>query len=217
MSARKNNRFRLPAILLAAALALSGCASGEAELISADSENESVSELEEEEDSASSESESESESESGEETVVVHICGAVQAEGVYTLPAGSRYLDAVEAAGGFTEEAAEDYLNLATVLTDGEKIVVPTEEEAVSLEAEEAAANESEEEESDGLVDINTAGREELMTLTGIGEVKADAIIAYREEHGDFETIEDIMNVSGIKEGAFAKIKDQIKVGTSDG
>lgn len=213
MSARKNNRFRLPAILLAAALALSGCASGEAELISADSENESVSELEEEEDSASSESESES----GEETVVVHICGAVQAEGVYTLPAGSRYLDAVEAAGGFTEEAAEDYLNLATVLTDGEKIVVPTEEEAVSLEAEEAAANASEEEESDGLVDINTADREELMTLTGIGEVKADAIIAYREEHGDFETIEDIMNVSGIKEGAFAKIKDQIKVGTSDG
>lgn len=211
MSAKtKKHRFLLPAALIAVTVFFSGCASQEAELIASYSENESVSELDEEESSSA-------ESESEEDTVVVHVCGAVQAEGVYTLPAGSRYQDAVEAAGGFTEEAAADFLNLATVLTDGEKIVVPTKEEAVSLEAEEASSLAAAEEESDGLVDINTADREELMTLPGIGEVKADAIIAYREEYGDFETIEDIMNVSGIKEGAFAKIKDQIKVGTSDG
>ena len=65
---------------------------------------------------------------------------------------------------------------------------------------------------SDGKVDINTAEKNELMTLPGIGEAKADAIVRYREEHGTFQKIEDLMEVEGIKEGVFQKVKDQIKV-----
>lgn len=136
----------------------------------------------------------------------VHICGEVKNPGVYQVPEGSRIFQAVEQAGGFTDEAASRYLNLAELTEDGMKICVPSEEEAeeggFSLLGEEPP----------GKVNINTAGPEELMTLTGIGEARAADIIRYREENGGFRTVEDIMKVPGIKEGAFEKIKDQISV-----
>ena len=143
-------------------------------------------------------------------TLFVHVCGAVVREGVYELPEGSRCQDAVDAAGGFAEDADKDYLNLAALLSDGQKIQIPTKEEAESMEAESKEA-------SDGLVNINTADLDELMTLSGIGEARAQAIISYREENGPFAVIEDIMKVPGIKESAFSKIKAKIKVGISNG
>ncbi len=160
--------------------------------------------------------ESEEES-SSTETIFVHVCGAVKEEGVYELPAGSRYQDAISAAGGFREDASTSYLNLATVLVDGEKLQVPTEEEAASREALDEAEALAASEAADSLININTATKEELMTLPGIGEARAEAIIQYREENGGFSCIEDIMNVSGIKEASFAKLKEKIKVGLSHG
>ncbi len=136
----------------------------------------------------------------------VHICGEVNAPGVYQVPEGSRIFQAVEQAGGFTDEAASEYLNLAEQTEDGMKICVPSAEEA-----KEAGLSPMGEETS-GRVNINKAGAEELMTLTGIGEARAADIIRYREENGGFRTVEDIMKVPGIKEGAFEKIKDQISV-----
>ena len=121
------------------------------------------------------------------------------------MPEGSRITDAVEAAGGMTGDAAETYLNLAETLSDGQKIEVPSVEMAEALE-EVAAQNTS------GLVNLNRATEAELMTLSGIGESKAKEIIRYRESRGGFQKPEDLMNIPGIKEGVFHKIRDQITV-----
>ena len=138
--------------------------------------------------------------------ICVHICGAVMDPGVYQLPAGSRIGDGIAAAGGFAPDADTEYINLALLLEDGMQVRVPTAGEAESMRAAQAEA-------SDGLVDINTAGLEELMTLPGIGEVRAQAIIEYRSRNGPFEDISDIMRVSGIKESAYQQIQYRIKVG----
>ena len=140
----------------------------------------------------------------GIQEICVHISGAVKDPGVYQLPGGSRLIDAIELAGGFSADADEDFLNLASAVEDGLKYHVPTKEETegLALPADAAA--------SDGRIDINHAGAEELMQLNGIGEGKARAIIAYREEHGAFATIEDIKKVSGIGESTYAKFKDDI-------
>ena len=140
--------------------------------------------------------------------LLVHVCGAVRTPGVYELPEGSRVYQAVEMAGGMTEEAASDYLNLADVLTDGAKVAVPRLSEVAAGELHGPAP----EAEGDDLVDLNRAGKEALMELPGIGEAKAEAILAYREEHGAFGSPEDIMQVPGIKEAAYGKIKDKITV-----
>ncbi len=153
-------------------------------------------------------------------SIFVYVCGAVLSPGVYELPYGARVVVAIEVAGGFGENAARDYLNLARVLSDGEKLMVPTMEEAEALKETEAsykvsggAASQSGSEVGAGLsININTATKEELMELPGIGESRALSIIAYREENGTFGSIEEIMLVSGIKEGAFAKIKAYIRV-----
>jgi competence protein ComEA len=138
----------------------------------------------------------------------VYICGAVANPGVYELTGGSRICDALDAAGGFSENAGTTYLNLAEFVSDGQKIYVPTQEElTVELAAEEEAAAD------DGRININTASKEQLVTLPGIGDAKADSIIAYRTEHGAFSTIEEIMEIPGIKEAVFSKIKDFISVG----
>lgn len=154
----------------------------------------------------------------------IYICGEVNNPGVYELASGTRICDAVEAAGGMTETAAEDYWNLAQVLTDGQMIYVPTEEEARERILPEAAGTSGDsgrtggtaggtaEQADDGRININTAGKEQLMTLPGIGEAKAESILAYREEHGDFSSIEEIMNVPGIKEGLFRKVEEHIKI-----
>ena len=140
----------------------------------------------------------------GIQEICVHISGAVKDPGVYQLPGGSRLVDAIELAGGFSADADEDFLNLASAVEDGLKYHVPTKEETEGLALPADAAV------SDGRIDINHAGAEELMQLNGIGEGKARAIIAYREEHGAFATIEDIKKVSGIGESTYAKFKDDI-------
>lgn len=137
--------------------------------------------------------------------IYVHICGEVKNPGVYELPEGSRIFEAVEAAGGFTEYAAQASLNQAQQVSDGTQIVI------LSLdEAEEKARREQEQ--AAGIVNLNTASKEQLMTLAGIGESRAEDILRYREESGGFQSIEEIMNVPGIKESAYLKIKDSITV-----
>lgn len=145
------------------------------------------------------------ENSSYDEPVVVYVTGAVLHPGVYEVGGNMRVSDAVEAAGGFKSNAAADYLNLAAQLSDGEKITVPTKKEAKALNKENDS-NESH------LVNINTAAKEELMTLPGIGESKADAIIAYRQENGNYRNIEELMQISGIKEGVYSKISEYITV-----
>jgi competence protein ComEA len=157
------------------------------------------------EQTAKANTESSIEDASTEPTICVYVCGAVAHPGVTELPAGSRANDAVVLAGGFTLEADVSYVNLAAYVADGEKIYIPTKEEA---EANQASA----EAESKGLVNINTADSQALCTLPGIGESRARDIISYRQEQGAFAAPEDIMLVPGIKEAAFAKIKDHIVV-----
>ena len=137
--------------------------------------------------------------------IYVHICGEVNNPGVYELAEGSRIFEAVEAAGGFTEEAAQASLNLAQVISDEEQIVILTQDEA----AEKAR---QEREQAAGIVNLNTASKEQLMSLPGIGESRAEDIIRYRKESGGFQNIEEIMSVPGIKESAYLKIKDSITV-----
>jgi competence protein ComEA len=140
-------------------------------------------------------------SEERKQEIVVYVCGAVASEGVYTLPADSRAEDALQAAGGYAENAARGAVNLAKHISDGEKLYFPAEGET-----EELSGN------SDGRVNINTADKNRLMTLPGIGERKAEDILAYREEHGDFRKTEDLMQVPGIKDAAFQKLKERITV-----
>ena len=134
-------------------------------------------------------------------TVFVYVCGAVVNEGVYELPEGSRGYEAIQMAGGFTETAAKTAVDQAAVLQDEMTLYVPN--------YSEVAATQSADE---GKVNLNLASREELMTLPGVGESKADSIISYREEHNGFKSIEEIMEISGIKEGLYNKIKDDIKI-----
>ena len=148
---------------------------------------------------------------SSQASYVVHVCGQVKEPGVYELEPGSRVYQAVEMAGGFGPDAASWYLNLAQEVANGMKIQVPTEEEALAWGNSGGSLSVGQGQ-TETKVNLNTADEEQLMTLTGIGESRAADIIRYRQEHGPFERIEDIMNVSGIKEGAFQKIKDSITV-----
>ena len=147
--------------------------------------------------------------------VYVYICGEVAAPGVYELSKDSRIYEAVDAAGGFTENAARESVNLASKVSDGMQITIYNKEAAASLPAGSGSAvgNAGQGGTSgSGLVNLNTATKEELMTLKGIGEAKAEDIIRYREKSGGFKKIEDIMKISGIKEAGFQKIKDNITV-----
>ena len=178
------------------------------------------------------------ESESAEEPVypegiVVHVCGAVICPGVYAFPKEGNYhvQDAVDAAGGMLPEAAADYLNLAEPIVDGEKIVIPFLEEVAddrygildpeavrgrtsgNVEYSDTRADDRQETGADnGLVNLNTAGVEELSTLPGIGEGKAALIVAHRKKYGNFTAITDLMNVSGIGEATYEGLKDRICV-----
>jgi competence protein ComEA len=186
-----------------------------------------------------------------QQEICVHVCGAVKNPGVYVLASGSRVYEAVQAAGGFTEEAHESYVNQAQKLPDGVQLVIPTVQQVEELQqaegqttagaaeentaeapfaamgigiigaestgiAEEttagAAAAVSSSSVGDDKININTASESELCSIPGIGTTRAAAILAYRQEHGSFQSIEDIMNVSGIKQGTYDKIKDSIKV-----
>ncbi|HIV22585.1 MAG TPA: helix-hairpin-helix domain-containing protein [Candidatus Merdiplasma excrementigallinarum] len=155
-----------------------------------------------------------------EPSIAVYVCGAVNCPGVYELSASARVYQAVEAAGGFRDDADQEWVNQAQFLQDGGKIRIYTrletdqmrqeglEEGSVLPEGQDAQTEQA----GESPVNLNTATREELMTLPGIGEAKADAVIAYREENGGFSSPEEIMNISGIKEAVFSQIKDRITV-----
>ena len=160
------------------------------------------------------------------ELIFVHVCGAVVSPGVYGMEADARVYEAVSCAGGLREDAAGEAVNQAQKVNDGERIYIPTREEAAEglipkTEGDTASAAGSTGESggaqtgsTDGKVNINIASAEELKTLSGIGDTRAESIIRYREEQGGFQRIEDLMNVEGIKEGVFEKIKDRITVNT---
>ena len=165
------------------------------------------------------------------EMIYVDVCGAVANPGVFQLAAGSRVFQAIEAAGGYLPEAVQNCVNRAGVLADGQQLYILTQEEMERQgldPAEMAGASDGQmngsagtgqntgiaaQAQQDNRININTADETQLTTLTGIGATRAQAIIAYRQENGPFAAIEDIMNVQGIKEGTFAKIKDEIVVG----
>ena len=145
--------------------------------------------------------------------IMVHVTGQVKDQGVVLLDEGSRIVDAIEAAGGETDDADLAKLNLAYVLNDGEKIYVPSKsEQNQEIEYVTTASGGDSMSSNSSIININTAGQNELMELPGIGESIANKIIAYREENGKFKTIEDIKNVPGIGDSKFANIKDMIKV-----
>lgn len=143
----------------------------------------------------------------------VHLCGAVEHPGIYILPEGSRIYEAVLMAGGLTEDACEESVNQAEVLTDGQLIKILTKEEMEKATNDAlSGGSQAAETINDGRINLNTATIAELTTLPGVGESKAEAIIAYREEHNGFSSIEEIMNIAGIKDGIFQRIKEKIKV-----
>lgn len=150
------------------------------------------------------------------ETIAVYLCGEVCNPGVYVLQAGSRLYQAVEEAGGLTANARAEAVNLARILVDSEQIYIPNISESIDQIENEtqnvissAAVSSAL---SDGLLNINQASESDLMQLPGIGQVKAAAIVTYRNSNGPFSSIEEIKNVPGIKEAAFEKIKGMITV-----
>ena len=151
-------------------------------------------------------------SKKAEKKIYVHICGQVNQSGVYCLGEDSRIMDVVEMAGGFTEQAAKDYVNLAQKLIDGQQIYIPDIEEVKENKVPVNLSNNGQESQKTGKVNINTADKDTLMTLTGVGEAKAEAIIKYREKNGGFKAIEEIKEIEGIKDGVFNKIEDEIEV-----
>lgn len=149
--------------------------------------------------------------------IVVHITGAVQKEGIVRIKEGSRIVDAIEAAGGMTNETNLDMINLAYTLKDGQKIYVPklSDAERVFKEGEDSnivLVDKGSEESSSAKININTANISQLESISGIGESTANKIIEYREKNGKFKSIEEIKNVSGIGELKYENIKDDICV-----
>lgn len=138
----------------------------------------------------------------GGRTITVHVSGAVQSPGVVLVAAGARVGEAIAAAGGALPEADLGRVNLAAPLADGQQLSVPT----VSAGGGAAAVA------GDGRVRLNLAGVEELETLPGVGPVLAERILAYREEHGPFAVVEDLLDVPGIGEGKLAALRDAVLV-----
>lgn len=157
-----------------------------------------------------------------ENKILIHITGSVKAEGVVILNSGDRIIDAIEAAGGEKEDADLSKLNLAYILQDGEKLYVPSindTEEKVYVTAEngenvitEGAGNTDKVDGNKETVNINTATKEELMTLPGVGESTAIKIIDYRKSNGKFQKIEDIKSVPGIGDSKFQNMKEKLSV-----
>ena len=193
------------------ALLISGC-SDEEVVFSEDPVTESAEISETEECSGS---EAVAAAESTKAPAYVYVIVAVNRPGVYEVREDSRVFEVIERAGGFREDAAAESLNLASTVRDGAVYQVLSREEyekaggSSGSGATEGAASGAG---NRGLVNINTASVTELTGINGIGESRAQAIVTYREENGGFSCIEDIMKVSGIKDGLFNKIKDQITV-----
>lgn len=134
------------------------------------------------------------------DTITVHVCGEVYFPGVYTIYRGSRVYEVIQQAGGFTAEADTEAINQAKEVVDEEQIYIPS------------ISEREEDSDKQSLINLNKADEEELCKIPGIGSTRAKQILDYRIEHGNFKTIEDIMNVTGIKEGIFEKIAPYITV-----
>ena len=137
--------------------------------------------------------------------IFVHILGAVQRPGLYSLSEGDRAIDAVAAAGGFLDTADQRTINLARFVVDGEQIVVPALGEVPAAAGAPGVS-------ADGKVNINTADEAALDTLPGVGPATAQRIIAWREANGAFAVVEDLMNVSGIGDKTFEGMRDLVTV-----
>ena len=223
-------KYSIAAAIIAIATAFCGCGGKEEENVALKSFDDTVLTSEPANDPAADD-----DPEKQQSLIRVYVCGAVRSPDVYELEKDERVIDAVEAAGGFTADAGYEYLNLALRLSDGQKIYVPTADEIEdalaagdqmvtaevnitsnspgidsSYDGTDKDNSSNSEGKSGGKVDINRADKQTLMTLPGIGESKAEKIIAYREENGPFSSIEDIMLVGGIKEGLFNKVRDSI-------
>jgi competence protein ComEA len=136
-------------------------------------------------------------------TITVYLTGEILNPGVYTLPIGTRIDDAIQSAGGFTANADQQAVNLAAVLEDEDRILVPEKGSTPGI---------SPVGKNGPLLNINTASVKELEDLPAIGTVKAQAIVQYRNQQGPFLSIEDIMNVPGIGESIFVQFKDLVTV-----
>lgn len=164
-------------------------------------------------------------------TIFVDVKGAVNNPGVYEIEDGKRIIDAINIAGGLTNKADTSNLNLSKKVLDESYIIVYTKYELYSYKNDNTKCIQNEcicpdlsntaciatttsavSSNSKSLISINTASKEELMTLTGVGESKANAIINYRQENGNFKSIEDIKNVAGIGDSMYLKIKDYITI-----
>lgn len=146
-----------------------------------------------------------------EETITVHITGEIKYPGVVVLKNGDRIVDAIEAAGGETENADLDRVNLAYVLNDGDKIYIPNKNEEEEKGNIITTENEIGQEKKI-TININTATLEELIKLPGIGEATANKIIEYRKQNGKFQNIEELKNVPGIGNSKFENLKNEIRV-----
>ena len=175
--------------------------------------------------------------ESGEKTITtvtnnyyVHVTGCVKKPGVYALRVGARLYEAIDKAGGFKKKAQKDYLNLAEAVSDGQKVYVYSKKEYRKLKKTGAKAELQGENAGNGFggaepknenaggasetakININTATVEVFKTLSGIGDAKAQAIVDYRNENGNFGSVDELTNVSGIGEATLAKIKDKLTI-----
>lgn len=205
--------------LLIGLLVLGGCKDSGSVLIreSAEAAVETGSDSEEQEASNQEQTEEKQQEELPEdrEMIYVDICGAVCHPGVYQLESGSRVFQLLELAGGCREDAALERINQADLLTDGQKIRIYTWDEIAEMEEQGVEIMDDSEQTSGSdskTVNINQATKEELMELKGIGETRAEAILAYRQEHGSFSSVEELMQVDGIKGKTYEKLKDQIRI-----
>ena len=144
--------------------------------------------------------------------IYVDIKGEVHHPGVYQMKAENRVKDLIEAAGGFTPLADDQKLNLAQLLEDQMVIVVPKKGEEVNSELAQASTSQKKEVGKEGKVNINTATVEELKTLKGIGEKKAEAIIEYRKKNGSFKNKEELMKVRGIGKKLYESFQERVIV-----
>lgn len=148
-------------------------------------------------------------------TIVVDVKGAVKKEGVYELPAGSRVTDAIQEAGGFADNANKNSVNLAQKLQDEAVVYVAAQGESTQEVAGSSPATDNQAgsaSSSQAKVNLNSASREELQTISGIGEKRAQDIIDYRQEHGGFKSVEELKNISGIGEKTYEKIAPEVTV-----
>ena len=143
-----------------------------------------------------------------QDLITVDVKGAVKSPGIYDLPVGSRINDAVQKAGGLTDNADSKSINLAQRISDEALVYVPTKEEATSQEAYSNASNTKENKK----VNLNKASLEELKQVKGLGGKRAQDIIDHRESNGNFKSVDDLKKVSGIGAKTIEKLKEYVTV-----